>query len=307
VSTTLTLIHAISSHIELHYQDRPLVRYVYAPATEARESPRPYFHPLFTLAGNMVTIFRPHDHPWHHGLAMTCAHLSGQNFWGGPTYVRGRGYVPLENNGQIVHQDWEMLSSDHGGLRMIERLTWITAAGETWLTERRGIAVTVIDPAEGYWVLDLAFALTNVAGRRLEFGSPTTEGRPMAGYGGLFWRGPRSFTGGTILASGGLEGPAVMGQAAPWLAFIGRHDGSGDTSTIVFADHPTNPRYPTKWFVRTEPYACASCSFMFDEILPLAPGDRLDLRYRVIVADGGWAPERIEERIHAHPGNWGGL
>ena len=37
----------------------------------------------------------------------------------------------------------------------------------------------------------------------------TTEGRPMAGYGSLVWRGPRSFLGGRILAGHGLEGPEL--------------------------------------------------------------------------------------------------
>ncbi|WP_345495963.1 DUF6807 family protein [Streptomyces flavovirens] len=39
----------------------------------------------------MVTDYRPHDHRWHKGLRMTASHLSGQNLWGGNTYVHGRG------------------------------------------------------------------------------------------------------------------------------------------------------------------------------------------------------------------------
>lgn len=116
----------------------------------------------------------------------------------------------------------------------------------------------------------------------------------MAGYGGLFWRGPRSFLKGTILAGDGLEGPEVMGQAAPWLAFTGRHDGSGNGSTIIFLDHPQNPRYPTKWFVRNDPYACVSASFMFDQEYVLPPGQVLELRYRVVVACGAWSRAQIE-------------
>jgi hypothetical protein len=57
---------------------------------------------------------------------------------------------------------------------------------------------------------------------------PDDYWRPMAGYGSLFWRGPRGFQHGTIQAVGGLEGPDIMGQAAPWLAFMGRHDGNGE-------------------------------------------------------------------------------
>lgn len=290
----LRLTHQLNDWVELAHGDQTLFRYVYGPATVESESPKPYFHPLRTLAGNEVTIFRPHDHLWHKGLAMTMAQLSGQNFWGGPTYVRDRGYVSLPNNGRIVHRAWEKLNLGADGLILAEQLEWLSAEGQTWIAENRRVAVTVIETSEGYWTLDLSFALTNVRGEPLRFGSPTTEGRPLAGYGGLFWRGPRSFLRGQILAADGREGPEVMGNAGPWLAFVGRHDGSADASTVLFLDHPDNPRHPTKWFVRNDPYACVSCAFAFDEELRLELGDTLRLAYRVVLADGAWSRERIE-------------
>jgi hypothetical protein len=304
-ATAATLVHTIGRHVDGYYGHVRLFRYVYRPETAPVESPKPYLHPVRTLAGHTITLFRPHDHVWHKGIAMTWAQLSGQNFWGGPTYVRGQGYVQLPNNGRIEHQGWITLDAaprqgEGGGERparhmvLEERLAWITAQGETWLAERRRMTVPEIVPELGYWTLEFDLTLENTRGQALVFGSPTTEGRPMAGYGGLFWRGPRSFTGGTILAAGGRAGPEVMGQAAPWLAFVGRHDGSGTTSTLVFLDTPGNPRYPTKWFVRTTPYACASFAFAFDDELVLPPGEALRLRYRLLIADGAWSPERIE-------------
>jgi hypothetical protein len=289
------LIHVFHDYFELLYDHHPLFRYVYAPKTESIESPKPYFHPLRTLAGNEVTLFRPHDHVWHKGLAMTMAHLSDQNFWGGPTYVRGQGYVQLQNNGRIVHRAWSNVQYGEDGVSLDERLDWVSFEGQTWLSEERRIDVHELNPARGYWALNLAFSLRNTSDHVLQFGSPTTEGRPQAGYGGLFWRGPRSFLRGTILAADGLEGPEVMGKAAPWLAFIGRHDGNGERSTIIFVDHPDNPRFPNKWFVRNDPYACVSCSFMFDEEYLLRPDQELSLRYRVVLADGEWSRAQIED------------
>lgn len=290
----LRLTHQLDSYVELAFRGQPILRYVYVPETEPSESPKPYFHPLVTLGGNEVSIFRPYDHLWHKGLAMTMAQLSGQNFWGGPTYVPDRGYVRLPNNGRIVHRGWDRTACDETGLALAERLDWLTENGEYWIEENRQVTVSDVAPDAGYWALDLRFALTNRRGEALRFGSPTTEGRPLAGYGSLFWRGPRSFLGGKILAGDGLEGPEVMGKAAPWLAFVGRHDGSAATSTVLFVDHPDNPRYPNKWFVRNQPYACVSCSFMFDEEYFLAPGDTLSLTYRVVIADGDWSSERVE-------------
>jgi len=297
----ITTTHELGRHIEVRHGDLVLFRYVYATESAQVESPRPCFHPLRTLAGDTVTIFRPHDHRWHHGLSMTWANLSDENFWGGPTYVDGRGYVQLDNNGRMDHEAWECVDPAGGRPRLVERLAWITQAGDRWLEERRTIELGAVDAGGGHWALRLGFQLRNVSGRRLALGSPTTAGRPLAGYGGLFWRGPRSFLGGTIQAAGGGEGEGVMGTAAAWLAFTGRHDGCDRASTVVFVDHPENPRHPTRWFVRSEPYACVSCALTFDEVYALAPGDDLTLRYLVIVGTGAWSRERIAaiaERPH---------
>jgi hypothetical protein len=290
----LHLIHTLNDNIEARWGERVLFRYVYQPHTATAESPRPYLHPVHTLAGELVTIFRPHDHPWHHGISMTSAHLSGQNFWGGPTYVRDQGYTQLDNNGHTEHLAWDELHCDGAQARLNESLQWVTQAGEAWLAERRELSIRAVNPAEGYWVLGWSTRLTNLTARELRFGSPTTAGRPMAGYGGLFWRGPRDFTGGQIMAAGEQAGPEMIGQRAAWLAYTGTHDGSNAQSTLVFLDDPANPRYPTQWFVRNDPYPGVSFAFSFDEALTLAPGAELALRYQVIVADGAWSRERVE-------------
>lgn len=284
------LIHTLNDSVELHHNNIQLFRYVYAPTFDPWECRKPFMHPIRTLAGNEITCFRPHDHVWHKGIQMTMANLSGQNFWGGFSYVRDQGYVRLDNVGQMQHIAWDQL--DERTLQ--HRLNWITAAGATWIDEQRTIHVAEINEKEGYWPLDWTMRLTNSHTEPLKFGSPTTEGRPNAGYGGLFWRGPRSFTNGQILAAGNLEGPDTMGQRAPWLAYIGTHDGSADKSTLLFMDHPDNPNYPNKWFVRSKEFACAAFSFSFDEEVELAPQQILTLRYRTVFADGEWSRDRLE-------------
>lgn len=298
-----TLTHTLHDAIELSYQDQLLFKYVYESKNPALESPRPYFHPLRTLDGNEVSLFRPYDHLWHIGLTMCFANLSPanhpqENFWGGATYVRERGYAQLDNNGRIQHSDWQEMTCDDE-IRCVERLQWVTHAGATWLDEERRIVVSEINPARGYWSLDLSFRLLNVAQQPLVFGSPTTEGRPDAGYGSLFWRGPRSFLHSSILGADDLEGPSMMGKRSPWLAFCGKHDGNAASSTLIFIDQPSNPRYPNKWFVRNDPYACVSYSFMFDEYYTLPPDEALALTYRVVLANGTWSRTQIEEYVAA--------
>ncbi|MCZ7547478.1 MAG: PmoA family protein [Anaerolineae bacterium] len=301
------LTHVYGDCLELAYRGRPLFRYTYMPETPAVEAPKPYFHPLYTLDGDVVTLFRPHDHRWHHGLAMTCAHLSGENFWGGGTYVhrraggQGPGYVVLDNIGRQAHQAWDQIDCTPDGVVLRERLLWITQAGATWINEARRIAVTEVDPARGCWRLEFGTRLTNVHAEPLVFSSPTVEGRPKAGYGGLFWRGVRAFTGGAILMGGGLEAEGdeadVIGKAAPWLAFVGQHDGVDRSATLLFLDQPGNPRYPNKWFVRAQAFACASFALTFDEAYTLPPGAALALDYHIVVGNGAWSRAQIEAYI----------
>lgn len=289
------LIDEQNDVIALAYNGERLFTYHYQPDTAQSESPKPFFHPLKTLQGNAVTVFRPHDHRWHTGLMMTLAHVSGQNFWGGPSYIRDKGYEQLDNNGRQQHQEWKRKERHNDGWILEEELAWITFAGETWFRETRRIEIAQINPDEGYWVLAFGSSLTNVSGQTLQVGSPTTEGRPGAGYGGLFWRGPRAFSGGRILGADSLEGEEMMGQRSPWLAFVGKHDEVNAASTLIFVDDPANPRHPTQWFVRSKVYACASFAFMFDKEYELPHDDGLELNYRIVIADGEWERDQIEQ------------
>src|ERR1035438_6711143 len=63
--------------------DTELLRYVYAPGEEQVESPRPFFHPVRTLRGELASLYRPHDHVWHrseyrHRTAALCLRAGGR-------------------------------------------------------------------------------------------------------------------------------------------------------------------------------------------------------------------------------------
>jgi hypothetical protein len=270
-----------------------LFRYVYRPRDAGLESPRPYFHPIRTLQGDVVSLYRPHDHVWHKGLAWSLSDVGGMNFWGGPTYRRDKGYVQLDNNGQMRHDRFEALGVDGPALTVSELLTWITGNGDgdSWLRERRQIVVSVL-PGHAAWRLSFSTCMQNVSGRPMAIGSPATNGRDNAGYSGLFWRGPRSFSAGTVLTPGRCGGDELMGHRAPWLAYVGRHDGHGRASTLLFADSPSNFCFPCQWFVRTGSYACVCPAPFFSDEYQLAEGSSLRLGFHVLVADGALGTDR---------------
>lgn len=277
---------------------RLLAEYVFRPDHPTFESPRPYFSPIRTLAGEVVSLYRPHDHVWHKGITWSLPVVGDENFWGGPTFVRGEGYVQLPNNGEQRHlgfdddddDDDHDRDADGRGTRVVESLDWITESGEHLFTERRTLTADVV--ADDAWVLGFETRMRNVSGRPVSIGSPTTRGRDNAGYGGLFWRGPRAFTGGTILAPDVSGGDELRGTRHPWMGFTGVHDGSGARSTLVMVDDAANVQHPPQWFARTEDFACLCPAPFFSEEHEVAPGDELVIRVAVVVADGGADPAR---------------
>ncbi|MET8158354.1 PmoA family protein [Sphaerisporangium sp. NPDC005289] len=265
--------------------DVRIAHYVYHPDAPGAEAPKPYLHPIRSLTGAPMSVHRPWDHRWHKGLQMTWAHLSGQNFWGGPSFSAETGYQWQDNLGHIDHVDFTEVSGDGRRVTVEETLHWVTAAGERWIAERRRQVFHGVDAARGIWALDFTTRLRNVRGAALEFGSPTTHGRPAAGYAGFFWRGPRSWTQGTIIGAGGRGGEEMMGAEAAWLALAGRHDEIDGGGTVLAVAGRSSAPVPIKWFVRREPFAVISPSPAFDEEFTLADGEVLELAHRYVFID----------------------
>ncbi|MGW4539249.1 DUF6807 domain-containing protein [Streptomyces chartreusis] len=303
---SIRVTHAHGDHVAVTAANgTEILRYVYRPDPEAFESLKPYAHPVRTLAGHTVTGYRPSDHRWHKGLQMTASHLSGQNFWGGNCYVHGQGYLPLpERVGSMRHDGFPELTVEDDRLAVTEELTWIENGGAEWAREVRGLTVHSVDEAAGAWSLDWSIRLTNTHDRPLRFGSPTTEGREMAGYTGLQWRGPRDFTGGTVFApDSDVDAEKLMGSQGPWIAFTTEHDDLDGHSTLVFAHAPENLEalHESHWFVRAEPIPTVAFSWAFFEEFELPPGESFAYRYRVVFADGAWDRERVAAHLEGMP------
>lgn len=277
-----------SRYMEVWHGANRLCRYNLRPFMSDLQGPRPYFHPVSTLQGGVVTQEKHFDHEWHNGLSLACPWVSGFNFWGGPTYVRGQGYQQLDNLGQQQHQTWTPCSATPGNLKWRQELCWrIPGQPEMeFLREVRDLGIGGVDEGAGTWHIDFDFTLTNPGSGELVFGSPTTEGRPDAGYGGVFWRGPLDILHGTILTGDGQSGSDLMGVSAPWLAYAGVSRATGFGMTVALLDHPQNVRFPLKWFVRTTPFPVASYSFSYDEYLIVSPQESLHRKQRVVICDG---------------------
>lgn len=247
---------------------RPVGRYTYLPDTGGR----PYLHPVTTLAGTPVTEERPADHRHHLGACVAVPDVSGHNFWGGRTFVRGQGPTALDNHGVQRHLGWKLRDPDG----FVQELSWEADGGEL-LREHRTVAAAAL--SETAWALDFSFSLTNPGATDLSIGSPATNGRPGAGYGGFFWRAPKEAAAPAVFSASADGEEAVHGRAADWVAMC------GDGWTLVFAGATEETRRDP-WFVRTAEYPGVGSSLAAAERLPLPAGATVVRRIVTVVADG---------------------
>jgi len=251
-----------------------VAEYVTRPVVDPLRGPRPYVHPVRTLAGLVVTDILPEDHPHHLGVSLALQDVNGVNLWGGRTYVRDAGYTWLDDHGLIEHVEWVDQASD----RLANRLHWRGPDGRVLLAEDRVMTATAVDARS--WALEVAYTLRNPGPEPVRLGSPATNGRPgKAGYGGFFWRlapgHPR-----VLDAHSDVE-EEVNGSRSPWVAAVGV--ATPDRAyTLVF----TGLDVGDHWFVRAAEYPGVCVALAFETVRVIEPGDALHRTHRVVIADG---------------------
>jgi len=284
----LTLVQAHP----LRLGGRDVAEYVWRPHLPNILSPRPFLHPVRTLAGTEVTEAMPPDHLHHLGASVAVPDVGGANFWGGRTYVRGKGSIPLPNHGVQRHHRWEARTE----AVLAHELRWNRIDGSPLLRERRRIAARPVD--DRAWALDFRYSLQNLTEEPLTIASPGVNGRNGAGYGGFFWRARRGIRRVQILGPG-LKGEAQLhGARAAWLA-LSAH--GPNPWTLVFipeagVDEP--------WFVRGGDYVGVGPSLAWSEPLTVPPHEGPRRRIITVVADGALDAPAIEglvETVAASP------
>ncbi len=227
-------------------------------------APRPYLHPVRTAGGVPLTDVRPADHVHHVGVSMALPVVNGTSFWGGRTYVRGRGSTLLDNHGRQ-----EPVTTAVSPGAVTQELRYRDRAGDVLLTERRRLAHALLP--DGGWALGWTSDLTAGAAD-VRFDSPATNGRAGAGYGGILWR-LGTADGTTVLSAGGAGEAVAHGSTSPWVAFVQRR--GARAVTLVLAQ--PGPALP--WFLRATEYdgACPAVAWDHTRVLPAGAPLRLGL------------------------------
>ncbi len=279
-----TLSHDLGRSLELRAaaSETPTWRYVYG------GKPKPFFHPVCTPAGHVLSLFEPHDHLWQRGLWFAIKYINGENFWEekddepwGTQRTIGPPTVAVELDGRIS------VSSQQ---------EWLRPSGKgAVLMEQRKFEYTPINAAS--YALDFLFVLTPLQDVKLDRTVYTTWG----GYGGLTFRGNRNWQQTRLLFADGSTSDRPLGIPSQWCDLSGKIDGGLNlTGGIAMFDHPSNPRHPTPWYGATGPNHYFNAAFLFHEPLSLAKSEPITLRYRVLVHDGILKHDELQKSYGAY-------
>ncbi len=211
---------------------------------------KPYLYPLLAADGTELTRNYPmksdvpgeaKDHPHHRSLWFTHGEVNGLDFWAetnGP------------KQGRIVSESVE--ASTQGGAGVIHaRNKWIGPDGTLHLTDDTTIRIQGIPEGR---ILDYEVTLKAPANKPVVMGD-TKEGSMAIRL--PLWMTPSHSEGkskkyvgqGTIINAEGITNDATWGKRSPWVDYYGPKDGK--VYGVAMFDHPSNPRHPTWWHVRT--------------------------------------------------------
>ncbi|HEY0001429.1 MAG TPA: PmoA family protein [Actinoplanes sp.] len=267
----------------LRVSGRDVAHYNWAPRLPLAVSPRPYLHPVRTLAGCAVTGAQPAGYPHHLGISVAVENVAGQNFWGGRSYVPGRGPTWLDNHGRQRHEQWLRRTPTE----LHHTLRWTDVHEATLLREERSIECRPVD--ETAWALAVGTRLCNATDHPLTLRSPASYGRIGAGFGGVFWQGPVASAPARVFSPAGTDYAAIHGHTADWLAVTPRDETETWSMVFLAGDEDTAD---DKWFVRFRHYVGIGSSLSWETPLVLAPGESITRRVSAVVMDGIVSAER---------------
>jgi hypothetical protein len=236
----------------------------------------PYFWPVNGPAsGKSVTTETSEPYPHHHSVFFGCDRVNGGNYW-------------QEGNekGQIVSQGPKIIEA--GGDRVVfkDECLWMQPGKEPIIRDMRRITISA--PNQDLRYIDFQITLemlTDVSILKTNHSLFAARVVPELSVG----------SGGTLInAEGKRSEKDTFGVASPWCDYSGTREGI--TEGIAILQHPRNRWFPARWFTRDYGFFSPTPMFWLEgDKLQLAKGEKLTLRYQVVVHSGNSMAAKIEE------------
>jgi hypothetical protein len=227
----------------------------------------PYFWPVNGPAsGKSITTETSQPYPHHHSLFFGCDRVNGGNYW-------------QEGNerGQIVSQGPKLIKASGDRIVFTDKCLWQQPGKEPIILDRRRIVITA--PGKNLRCIDFEISL-----------QPLTDIQILKSNHALFSARvvPELSvnSGGTLINAEGKTGEKeTWGVPSPWCDYSGTRDGITEGITIL--QNPHNRWFPARWFTRDYGFFSPTpMNWLKNGRLEMAKGEKLTLRYRVVVHTG---------------------
>ena len=256
----------------------------------------PYFHPLATLDGAVLTDLRPGDHLWHRGLRFAWKKINGlEGYW---TWPDGQERWPDKIMGRTEVLSVKAISHKDYSAHFELELGYHPPGRPAVLNETRSISVSAPDK-NGNYRIDWQGVFTAGKDDALLDRTPIPGeegGKKWGGYAGMQFRVSHrtNLAAWTILTSEGVdikntieqkEGLELAhGKGARWLDltldFV-----DGKTGGVTILGHPNNLRHPAPWHVSSMPNELIHTP-LFVGPYNLKAGKSLILQHRIVIHPG---------------------
>jgi hypothetical protein len=238
----------------------------------------PYFWPVNgPTSGKSVTTESSEPYPHHNSLFFGCDRVNSGNYW-----------QESNEHGQIVSQGPKIIAASGSRIIFTDECVWQKPGDEPIIRDRRHIVISA--PSEALRFIDFEIAL-----------EPLTDIRILKSNHALFSARvvPELSvkSGGTLINAEGKTGEkGTWGIASPWCDYSGTRDGV--TEGIAILQNPKNRWYPCKWFTRDYGFFSPTpMNWLENDRLELAEGEKLTLRYRVVIHTGDAKSADIAEIV----------
>jgi hypothetical protein len=289
--------------IDVLIDGKPFTSYFFGP-----QAPKPYFHPLRSAQGTVVTRGYPmvknipgesDDHPHHRGMYFAHGDINGVDFWSeaqfeekAPVKVGGKQYSvsePLPHGRTVFRKLEEMAAGrDSGRLRALFDL--VGPDGKTIAQETQAY---VFHGDESNRIIDCEFTI-HALQQPVKMGD-TKEGT----FAIRVVKGLKPPAGRMLNSNGGIGEGQIWGKRANWVDYSGTV--AGEKVGIAIFDNPSNPKHPTYWHAReyglfaVNPFG--EHDFYHDPkrdgSITIPPGGSLTLRYRVLIHHGDASEAKV--------------
>jgi hypothetical protein len=249
----------------------------------SKQAPKPYFSPLRTADGKIVTREWPmvpnsgttRDHQHHRGLWIGYIDVNGTNFW-----ENEYSYGNKSNKGTIVAKDVKTAKASDKAASIHGTFAWMDKTGKEVLTEDRTMTFRAEPRLR---IVDLDVTLTASTKAVFADDKDGAVGVRMADT--LTEKSGN----GTMTNSLGEKGmDKIWGKKADWCDYSGTLDAK--KVGLLMMEHPTSFHHPTRWHARDYGLLSANpfADHAYDPSAPerkfsMEPGQSIRLRYRIVL------------------------